>query len=334
MKKLTAVICALALLTALTGCNNNETSDSGPENTGVSAPESTTENTESSDSSENSESTTESTSVPEQRLSDEQLEMISGLKMQSFVGPDGETVLMTDALDAVKDEAGGKAYDQTVETLEMVTLVDTMFTFDFAYIRYARPYFYTGKHIEDDEREILPEMEWFKVREGDKLDCGLTVKKAQFDMFPVLGWENLTYLQTIELDREITIEGMLYATTNPNDYASKVGELNFIVDPTKTEGIPVVRLDHDRNEVWYNLNRIMNHDFEPEYIESDVRNMWYIGNIDDDNFDESSIFGGDKLVNVKVTLKNVKLEVYDEFAGGGFGGEKVTAEIVDIERID
>ena len=329
----------IASLAGFTGCNNDEISGSVTDSgNSISKPEgtdNTPDNSDSSDTSDNSENSPESSdSAPEQRLSEEQLEMISGLKMQSFVGPDGETVLMTDALDAVKDEAGGKVYDQTVETLEMVTWVDTMLTFDFAYIRYARPYFYAGELIEDEERESLPEMEWFKIREGDELDCGLTVKKAQLEVCPVFGWEDLTCLQTIELDGEITLEGMLFATTNPNDYASKVGDLNFIVDPTKTEGIPVVRLDHDRNEVWYNLNRIMNHDFEPEYIESDVRNMWYIGNIDDGNFDESSIFGGDELVNVKVTLKNVKLEVYDEFAGGGFSGEKVTAEIVDIERID
>lgn len=345
MKKITAIFCTLALLTSFTGCNNNETSGSVPDSeSSVSATGSTVMN---SDSSDNSESTPESSgSAHEQRLGDEQLEMISVLTTQSLVGPDGETVLMTDAVDAVndkgerlysqellKDEDGDYILDENGIPMMDETTVDVMLTFDFAYIRYARPYFYAGKYIEDEEREPLPEMKWFKVREGDRLDCGLTVKKAQLDMFPVLGWNHLTYLQTIELDGEITLEGMLFATTNPNDYASKVGDLNFIVDPTKTEGIPVVRLDHDQNEVWYNLNRIMNHDYEPEYIESDVSNTWYIGNIDDDNFDESSIFGGDELVNVKVTLKNVKLDVFDEFAGGGISGENVTAEIVDIERV-
>ena len=335
MKKITAIICTLALLTAFTGCNNSETPGSVPDNGGsVSAPESTDNISDSSDSSDNSESTLESSeSAPEQRLSDEQLEMIAGLTMQSFVGPDGETVLMTDAVDAVNDN-GERAYDQTAATLEMVTWVDTMLIFDFAYIRYARPYFYAGRYIEDEKREPLSEMEWFKVREGDKLDCGLTVKKAQFDMFPVLGWENSTYLQTIELDGEITLEGMLFATTNTNDYASKVGDLNFFPDPTKTEGVPVVRRDHDKNEVWYNLNRCLYPGAEPEFFETDASPTWYIGNIDDNNFDENSIFGGDRLVRVKTTLKNVKLDVFDEIAGGGFGGGKVTAEIVDIERVD
>ena len=209
------------------------------------------------------------------------------------------------------DENGDFILDENGMPQTDNALVNVMLTFDFAYMRYARPYFYTGEHIEDEEREVLPEMEWFKVREGDKLDCGLTVKKALFEMYPVLGWEHLTHLQTIELDGEITLEGMLFATTNPNDYASKVGDLNFFVDPTKSEGIPVVRLDHDKNEEWYN-----------------------IGNINDDDFDESAVFGGDEFVRVKATLKNVKLDVFDEFAGGGFGGCDITADIVDIDRID
>ncbi len=346
MKKFTAFICTLALLTAFTGCDNSETSRSAlnSENS-VSAPESTVNDLENSD---NSKSTPESSeSVPETLLSNEQLEMISGLKMQSLVGPDGKTVSMTDAVNATNnnieklysqelltDENGDFILDENGMPQTDNALVNVMLTFDFAYMRYARPYFYTGEHIEDEEREVLPEMEWFKVREGDKLDCGLTVKKALFEMYPVLGWEHLTHLQTIELDGEITLEGMLFATTNPNDYASKVGDLNFFVDPTKSEGIPVVRLDHDKNEEWYNLNRFIYTEYDEQYYESDVANMWYIGNINDDDFDESAVFGGDEFVRVKATLKNVKLDVFDEFAGGGFGGCDITADIVDIDRID
>ncbi|MCM1167028.1 MAG: hypothetical protein NC299_15165, partial [Lachnospiraceae bacterium] len=222
------------------------------------------------------------------------------------------------------DENGIPMHDETT--------VDVMLTFDFAYIRYARPYFYTGEFFEDVDREPLPEMKWFKIREGDRLDCGLIVKKAEFEMYPVLGWENLTRRQTVEFDGEITLEGILFATTNPNDYASKVGDLNFIPDPTKTEGIPVVRLDHDKNEDWYNLNRCLCSD--AEYIESDASPTWYIGNINDDGFDESSVFGSEELVRVKTVLQNVKLEVFDEITGGGIGGCKITAEIADIERID
>ena len=355
--KITALLFTLAILANITGCGKSESSPGVSDNeSSVSANDSTVNGGDSSDSagvSDNSESTPDSdpessSSVPDRRLTDEQLKMISELKMQSLVGPDGETLLMTDAVDAVRDEGGGKLYsqeflkdangdyilDENGTPIMDETWVDVMLTFDFAYMRYARPYFYAVEHFEDEERETLPEMKWFKVREGDKPDCGLTVKKAQFEMFPVLGWDNLTYLQTIELDGEITLEGMLFATSNPNDYASKVGDLNFIVDPTKTEGIPVIRQDHDNNAEWYNLNRCLYPGVEPEYYESDVANMWYIGNIDDDDFDASAVFGGDEFVRVKATLKNIKLDVFNEIAGGGFGGCNVTADIVDIERID
>ena len=49
MKKFTAMICTLALLTAFTGCNNSETSGSVPES-GVSSPESMVGSSESTDS--------------------------------------------------------------------------------------------------------------------------------------------------------------------------------------------------------------------------------------------------------------------------------------------
>lgn len=336
----------IAAIAGITGCNTDNYNSDSENKTGFSILESETNSTDNSDNasvSDISESTPESSdSGAEHRLTDDQLELISGLKMQSLVGPDGETLLMADAVNAFRDEGGGKLYSQ--ELLKDAngdyifdengipkmddTFVDVMLTFDFAYMRYARPYFYAGEYFEDKDRKPLPETEWFKVREGDKLDCGLTVKKARFEMYPVLDWKYLTKLQTIELDGEITLEGMLFVTTNTDDYTCKVGDLQFMADPTKTEGIPVVRLDHDINEEWNNLNMFLDTESN-EYYESDVGYMWNIGNVGDEDFDASAVFCDDSFVRVRATLKNVKLDVFDDI-----GGYDITADIVDIERIE
>ena len=69
MKKITAIICTIAMLAALTACDNKETSGSVPENpgssTGNSAPEITQNSTDNPESTDNSDSTPES-SVPEE----------------------------------------------------------------------------------------------------------------------------------------------------------------------------------------------------------------------------------------------------------------------------
>lgn len=57
---------------------------------------------------------------------------------------------------------------------------------------------------------------------------------------------------------------------------------------------------------------------------------WIIGNIDDDNFDKESIFGGDESVLVRVTLENLKAVSHTR----PFDFTELTGDIVDIERID
>ncbi|MBD5128528.1 MAG: hypothetical protein HDT43_01165 [Ruminococcaceae bacterium] len=342
MKKLTAIICILALLTAFTGCNNNETSDSFPENTGVSAPESTTENTE---STENSESTPESSSVPEQRLSDEELEMISKLEVQSFVGVDGETVMATDAaevFDAEKphNEVGSPGFkfdsvtvgDDVLELDEDGNFIEherlsTVLRYDFAYIRYCRPLFYIGEMLDKDvEQQMideLPEDKWFKVRAGDKLDCGLTVKKAVYEHFPAETYENTIRDNYIEFDGEVTLEGIMSAVKNDDAYLVKMNDLTFRPDPTKTSGIPDCTRALDTE---YVISRGM-YNSDGDYYLADGYAAWIIGTVDD--IDSGYILGDDDVVRVKVTLKNVKY--------GGILSVDLPAfyaEITDIERID
>ena len=352
MKKFTAIICALALLTALTGCNNNETSGSVPENTGVSAPESTTENTESPDSSESlSESPDLGTpEIPKHELSEEAKALGAKLKQQSFIGPDGEEVVyLNDAADIYFDETKGRYYDnelQMDENGEYILdeegypkykddeLVETIIKFDFGYMRYSRPYFYCTKDGFPDEEQLdaldkqfaeLPEREWFKITAGDKLDCGLTVKKVEYLRYPIVHTPLIH--QKVEFDGELTLEGVLFITTNPNDYftGNGAGWLEFFPNTSKTTGIPVFSTFYDEEYVK------RRNSLDKYYMESDFGAFpWLVGHIDDGSVDRQSIFGDEGAAMVRVTLKNLNVNSYD----ADFLSTEFRAEIVDIERID
>lgn len=187
-----------ALLAALTGCNNTErnsesapNSDDSSSSTAPSQPESSTTESvpESSDSSESI------SDVPESKLSAEAQRLLSELKITSFVGPDGITVQAAEA-DDIFDSGIGKFIDQTLdENLNLLSedSTSTVLKYDFAYIRYARPYFYMGAFPgeetfkeRDEETAKLPETEWFMIKAGDTLDCGLTVKRAEYLHNPLM----------------------------------------------------------------------------------------------------------------------------------------------------
>lgn len=241
----------VAALSGFTGCNagNPEGSESS-----ISAPESTVNGIDSSDSADSADIPDSSESAPEstdgfseQRLSGEQLEMISKLKIQSFVGPDGETVRAEDASDvfdgaAPHDEIGspGFKFDSKAFNDEAKfdadgnpispEMVSTVLRYDFAYIRYCRPLFYRGELLDDvTEQQMideLPENKWFKVKAGDRLNCGLAVKKAVYERFPVEARDS-TRDNYIEFDGEITLEGLLTAAKNDDDYLSRIGDLGL-----------------------------------------------------------------------------------------------------------
>lgn len=352
MKKyiaVTAFSLSLAILANVTGCsqsgNLSDISDSS-----VSATESTVVN---SDSSDNSASAPESTdlgtpAVPKHELSEEAKALAAKLKQQGFIGPDGEEVVyLNDAADIYVEEDWGRYYNGDLLTDENGAYirdendmpkrkddewVTTVIKLDFGYMRYARPFFYTQDNTPDDVKmeeldkqfDELPDEEWFKIRAGDKLDCGLTVKSVEYLRYPI-EYTPLIH-HKVELDGEITLEGVVFATTNTNDYlAAGVGVLQFTPDPTKTANVPVFStfydFEGDRTESYYpNFG----------YVKSDLVAPWLIGHVDDDNFDEQAILGDDGAAMVRVTLKNLNVNSYD----ADFLLTELHAEIVDIERID
>lgn len=342
--KVTALLFTLAILANMTGCEKSESSPRVSDNeNSVSANESTVNGGDSSDSSgvsDNSESTPDSvpesssstpkssqssSSTPKHEFTDEELEIIKKYGILNFVAPDGETVQVTDAdeiFDTREDheEIGspGFKFDQKSSNYNVLR-------YDFAYMRYRRPFFYEGEILDDDvERKMiddLPEIEWFKVKADDKLDCGLTVKKAVFERFPVDSFEPIRD-NYIEFDGEVTLEGLLFTVKNENDYLVRMNDLTFTPDPTKTNGIPEAARQFEPD---YDIGRWM---YSPEdYVLTDGGATWVVGTVDD--IDKDEIFGDDIVARVKVTLTNIKY--------GGIVSVDLPAfyaEIVDIERID
>lgn len=332
--KITALLLTLAILANMTGCGKSESSPRVSDNeSSVSANDSTVNGGDSSDStgvSDNSESTPDSdpessSSAPKHEFTAEELEIIKKYGILNFVAPDGETVQVTDADEIFDtqeehDEIGSPGFK-----FDHYNSTSTVLRYDFTYIRYRRPLFYEGEALDDavEQKMIddLPEIKWFKIKAGDKLDCGLTVKKVVFERFPVDGSEPIRD-NYIEFDGEVTLEGILFTVKNENDYLVRMNDLTFTPDPTKTNGIPEVARQFEPD---YDIGRWM-YSLE-DYVLTDGGATWVVGTVDD--IDKDEIFGDDIVARVKVTLTNIKY--------GGIVSVDLPAfyaEIVDIERID
>lgn len=365
MKKyfaITAFSLTLAILANVTGCNNNENSvgvlNNGSSGNSISVLESTTENSDNFGNSESTPDNSENVSDNSQKttdnsgckLSDEAKALAAKLRQQSFIGPDGEEVVyLNDAADIYFDEEKGRYYDNELQTDENGgyildeegnprhkddEFVQTIIKFDFGYMRYARPYFYCSKDDFPDDEQLdaldkqfaeLPEKEWFKIAAGDKLDCGLTVKSVEYLRYPIVHTPLIH--QKVEFDGELTLEGVLFITTNTNDYLTGAGAgwLEFFPDSSQTEGLPVVSTFYDVE------NDHRRYSVDKYYVENDCGAYpWLVGHIDDGTVDRQSIFGEDGAARVRVTLKNLNADTHDsDFLLTEFRGE-----IVDIERIE
>ena len=333
MKKITVIISALAMLASLTACDSKE-NPSDPDNSGsnstvTSTPDSSDEKSDNLNNSEKPEKSDSSEAqeppTPESKLSDEAKKLLENIRVESFEGHDGKTVFAADAVDLYTDEI-----DVFFEPdLNSVT-VDTVLIYDFAYMRYMRPYFLVdpggipedwSSFYDECEKEfaLLPEAEWFKVRAGDKLDCGLTVKSAEYRRYDAI--YNPLRSQTVEFDGELTLEGVLYVT-NRGDYINSAGDLLFVPDTVKTAGLPIVSPSSEA--------RVFQTFYPDYYVAADIgNNEWQLGSIDDAPFTRREIFGDRSAVKVKVTLNNIRAEYLRNMAA-----DLMYADIVSIETID
>ena len=305
MKKSLAIILLSAIL--LTACDNTEENNSNSSDSSV--------NQSSSNNDESSNADSEKWYYSD----------IEKLGMETFTDVLGETVSLYDAVDAYY------AYEGS-DTIAL--------KFDFGFIRYARPYYYEKAisgdfqesldRIDSEQKPIidaLPEHEWFKVKKGDKLDCGLTVKSVEYNIIPKYirnGYAGWMPEERIEFDGKLTLEGYIYCV-EIRDYVSSPGDVLFYPDVSKLSGIPIIsaHCDERRDDIYPAILGTKDGDV---YVASDIGDAIYLGNVDED-FDKS-IFGGDEAVKVKLTLNNIYAYAEDTFCLG-----RLTGDIEEIEPI-
>lgn len=198
-----------------------------------------------------------------------------------------------------------------------------------ALIRYARPFFRTTLSISEfdsgafDDYEELSNFlregseqfpaadlttDFFEVKTGDKLENNLTVT---VETSPFEGY------RLIKLDGELTMEGVLYLETEDHDYIYKARDLMFYPNSIENPFIPTMG-EEITTVVFSGLQGV-----------SFDGNPYFLGNIDDTDINEQEIFGGNKIVKVKITVENIKIGVEDTVYD-----LSPRADIVSVEMID
>lgn len=293
MKKLLTTIITIALLaslSSLTGCVYTEkTSDSG------NSQNSEKSKTGSDNSSQNSETSSEN-SEPESydfklRSTDEGFaEKLALFNLPDLELPNGVVIKNSDA-DFVHGYKNG----------DMVDYIG----FDSVYMYKSKPYYrstidepdminWETLEIKDDPGEFT-DYEYFKVKAGDTLDNGLTVKSAEFWYGRIM----YDHYVDISFDGELTLEGVIYRTPE-DEYGTNKGDLHFFPDASKTGFYSPFRP--------YNVNPILFADnvnkFAVSYSSENIR----LGNETEAPLNIAEILGDGVFAKVKVTVTDLRFQ--------------------------
>lgn len=162
------------------------------------------------------------------------------------------------------------------------------------------------------ENDFEPK-QFFDVKEGDKLENGLTVKEII-----VYTYDDGTLMSEPEIRFEgsLEMEGTLFVQQQDHDYFWTARDLEFFPDSNKNPYIPMwVGGDNDcaRSQLSY----------DGDCVQADC--TFQLGNID-----EGEIFDGKIAVKVKLTVDNIIVGNKDGCADSRF----CFGNIVECERID
>lgn len=303
-------ICLFAVTLAagslvLNGCNSD------PESNPVSAP--------SSDNTDNSGDTQSTSSVV---LDPETIKLIDAFPLDTFVGFDGKEVKKTDAIGAMQGEDGQITY----------------LTYDFAYLRYAKPVWkntllnadlidWETFEFNDDTARRISDPNYFSVKAGDVLDNGLSVKNATTIFYPQSvaeesggsGLEICQSRSSVNFEGQLTLNGILHYVAEDADYVDMGGDLFFYADPSdgklitpSKENIKIERL-------------VSIVDPETKFALLCDGQRFYLGNVNEDNvIDLSGVINSGEYRNVTVTLDNVRI-VFTQGVGATVYGTLVSA---------
>lgn len=301
-KTAAAFLLAAALL--LGGC-------AGQGNRPAQEPESTSSDSNFSNSADNS---GDSITADSENSSDTQ-SFRDSLLFDSFVAPDGSIVNKSEAVDA--------KYDPKDNTVSLAG-------FDFTLIRYASPVFHStidepdmvdwGKSLDDFSDkyfQVLEDTVYFKIKPGDKLDNGLTVKSARYWVGPDGG----ACTTEVEFDGDLTLTGILRCIKGNEDLGIPSGNLSFYPDLTKFDFIPIIFPFGDGDYIHTYADR---EDMFAVVYDSARINL---GNINDLDIDISDVISPGENKKVKVTINNL----YSAYIPGP--NRIMYAEIVSVEPI-
>lgn len=177
--------------------------------------------------------------------------------------------------------------------------------YDSVYMYKAKPYYrnttdepdminWETLEVKDDPGEFT-DHEYFKVKPGDTLDNGLTVRSAEY-WYGYVTNENAVDLS---FDGELTLEGILYRTPE-DEYGSSKGTLHFFPDTTKNDffcpfelygTVPYLFVD--------NVNKLA-----VNYDSRDIR----LGNESEAPSGVSEILGSSVSAKVKVTITDLRFK--------------------------
>ena len=319
MKKVLAFLAALTLVVSVTACGDqlgqeNQSSDTSSDTQSANSPDQTgSENSDSPDNSDNPNNDSEPELIQTGwHRSDEPgfKEMIDIFTMDDIEAA-GEILKKADA-------------DYLYGDSEYVVCAG----YDFSYLRKAKSHFRntidepgminweTLEVSDEPETSPVPASDYFKIKAGDVLENGLTVKKAQ-TAFGYAG-DGLISDMKVELEGEITLEGILKCM--PEDqYIIGKGELIFYPDSLKHSDILAPFKEYS-SDPWTYV------DSEYKFAMVYSGEPLYLGLVDNAPAGVSDFFANDTYIKAKVTVS----DIYYKTGNGGIRG---FATIKNVEKL-
>lgn len=233
--------------------------------------------------------------------------------------PDGSTADKTEAAQAYRNNFDRPALKFDFGFLRYASPVfqsslDTPKSFNFNTMRFEAPY----------PREIT-DPEFFRVKAGDRLKCGITVTKADWYVDYQSGCGIQVQSSLVKCEGEVTWEGILYRFSE-DDYQIEKGDLAFYPDPLKNDGLLVICGKNWKSEKTGKPKADL---IAPVWSDGALESgggIINVGNYFDSEEMYDGIFGEANLARVKMTLKDLVFES-DE------SGSKTYAKAVNCEIV-
>ncbi len=339
MKKITAIICTVAIITTLAACDSKGTSGSVPEGSegnSTSAPsESTAESTNDPENAPESANSTDS--PPESSASEESVPKGEPTFLTCVDG----TIIYTSDIDLIESSDNA---DNTRDTYSPDEFTKEGFLdCEYSVICDGFAYAFTSKDsfnpVQDPElfqvhesfseyigEEAAPSSEYYRVEPGDKFG-ELTVKSARTVFYTnYANYEDknidgaYTYGGTIEFDGELGLTGFV-CVTKANEGYDEGGKIIFVPDNEYADKIPVVKYEVNVEDAKVQHCPTGNFD---GVAYNDI-NRFTLGNIYDYDIDLDGLEEGERFTRVKITIGDI--------VSYGTNLSDIDAKLLSFERI-